>query len=324
MKAITQDRYAAEPEEALRLSETPRPSVGDDEVLVRVRAASVDRGTWHAMAGLPYMIRLAGFGVRRPKLANPGRNLAGTIESVGANAAGFKPGDEVFGIGTASFAEYAAARPGKLAPKPASLTFEQAAAVPVSGLTALQAVSRHAHVSAGQRVLVIGAAGGVGSFAVQIAKSFGATVTGVCATAATDMVASLGADRVIDYTVGGLDGGPYDVILDTGGNRPLPLLRAVLAPKGTLLIIGGETSGRSLGGFSRQLRAQLLSPLTSQRLGTFIASENAADLRTLSELIESGKVTPAIDRGFALAEVPAAISYLLNGHPRGKVTVTIT
>lgn len=325
MKVITQDRYGPEPKDVLRLQETERPEISDDEVLVRVHAASVDRGTWHVMAGLPYPIRLAGFGVRRPKHANPGRNLAGTVEAAGSGVTDFKPGDEVFGIGTASFAEYAAARPAKLAPKPTNVSFEQAAAVPVSGLTALQAVRNHGQVKAGQNVLVIGAAGGVGSFAVQIAKSFGATVTGMCSTGKTDMVRALGADRVIDYTTHDLDGSGdrFDVILDTGGNRPLPQLRRALTPQGILVIVGGESAGRLLGGASRVLRAQLLSPMTSQKLGTFIASENAEDLRTLCGLIESGAVTPAIDRSYPLADVPAAISYLLNGHARGKIAITM-
>jgi NADPH:quinone reductase-like Zn-dependent oxidoreductase len=324
MKAITQDRYGPEPEDVLRLQETEQPATRDDEVLVRVQAASVDRGTWHAMAGLPYPIRLAGFGARRPKHANPGRNAAGTVEAVGSRVTGVKPGDEVFGIATASYAEYAAARPAKLAPKPANLSFEQAAAVPVSGLTALQAVRDHGRVQSGQNVLIIGASGGVGSFAAQIAKAFGATVTGMCGTAKIDMVRALGADRVLDYTADDLDSGdPYDVILDTGGNRSLPRLRRALTPQGTLVIVGGETGGRWLGGSSRQLRAQVLSPVTSQKLGTFIASENAEDLRTLRGLIESGKVTPAVDRTYPLAEVPAAIRYLLDGHARGKIAVSV-
>ena len=325
MKAIIQDRYGPGPKDVLRLQEKEQPAVGDEEVLVRVHAASVDRGTWHAMAGLPYPIRLAGFGVRRPKHANPGRSLAGTVEAAGSRVTGFKPGDEVFGIGTASFAEYAAARPAKLAPKPANLSFEQAATVPVSGLTALQAVRDHGQVQVGQNVLVIGASGGVGSFAVQIAKAFGATVTGMCGTAKTDMVRALGADRVIDYTTHDLDGSGdrYDVILDTGGNRPLPQLRRALTSKGTLVIVGGETAGRLLGGSGRQLRAQILSPMTSQKLGTFIASENAEDLQTLRGLIEAGAVTPAVDRIYPLAEVSAAISCLLDGHARGKIAITM-
>lgn len=324
MKAITQDRYGPDPEDVLRLQETERPAIRDDEVLVNVRAASVDRGTWHAMAGTPYPIRIAGFGVCRPKHPNPGRNLAGTVEAVGPRVTGVKAGDEVFGIGTASFGEYAAARPAKLAPKPSNLSFEQAATVPVSGLTALQAVRDHGRIRSGQHVLVIGASGGVGSFAAQIAKAFGATVTGMCGTTKIDMVQGLGADRVIDCTTDDLDdSGPYDVILDTGGNRSLPRLRAALAPRGTLVIVGGETGGRWLDGASRQLRAQFLSPMTSQKLCTFICSENAEDLRALRGLIESGKVTPAVDRAYPLAEVPAAIRYLVEGHARGKIGINV-
>jgi NADPH:quinone reductase-like Zn-dependent oxidoreductase len=309
----------------LRLRETGLPAIGEDEILVRVHAASVDRGTWHAMAGTPYPLRLAGFGLRRPKHANPGRNLAGTVESAGSRVTGFKPGDEVFGVGTSSFAEYAAARPVKLAPKPANLSFEQAAAVPVSGLTALQAVRDHARVRSGQHVLIIGASGGVGAFAVQIAKAFGATVTGVCRATKTDMVLALGADRVIDYTKDdlGRSSDRYDVILDTGGNRRLPQLRGTLTPRGTLIIIGGESGGRWLDGSSRQLRALFLSPMTSQKLGTFIASENAEDLRTLRGLIESGEVTPVVDRAYPLPEVPAAIRRLLDGHARGKIVISV-
>src|SRR2546430_2269863 len=200
MKAIVQDEYGTGPEVVLRLAETARPTIGDDEVLVRVRAASVDRGTWHVMAGLPYLIRLMGFGLRRPKAPNPGRSVAGTVESVGKEVAGFEPGDEVYGTCDGSFAEYAAARASRLAPKPANLSFEQAAAVPVSALTALQAVRDRAQVQAGQKVLIIGASGGVGTFAVQIARAFGAEVTGMCSTAKTEMVRAIGADHVVDYT----------------------------------------------------------------------------------------------------------------------------
>ena len=250
MTAIVQDRYGSAPEDLFRLAEIDRPAIGDGEVLVRVHAASVDRGTWHIMSGLPYPIRLAGFGLRRPKYANPGRNLAGTVEAVGAGVTGFAPGDEVFGMSTSTFAEYATARPDKLAPKPANLSFEQAAAVPVSGGTALQAVRDHGRVQAGEKVLIIGASGGVGSFAVQIAKAFGAEVTGVCSTAKVDMVRALGADHVIDYTREDFaDGGRrYDVILDIGGNARLSRLRRALTPRGRLVIVGGETDGRLLGG----------------------------------------------------------------------------
>jgi NADPH:quinone reductase-like Zn-dependent oxidoreductase len=325
MKAIVQDEYGSAPEDVLRLEEVGRPTIGDGDVLVRVRAASLDRGTWHLMAGLPYPIRVAGAGLRTPKALNPGRSVAGTIESVGKDVTAFQPGDEVFGTCDGSLAEYACARPGRLAPKPANLSFEQAAAVPVSGLTAVQGVRDHGQVRAGQNVLVVGASGGVGTFAVQIAKAFGAQVTGVCSTAKADLVRALGADHVLDYTRDDFADGKhrYDVILDIGGNRRLSHLRRALTPRGTLVIAGGETDGRWLGGSDRQLRALLLSPLVSQKLGTFIASENADDLMVLRDLIEAGKVAPAIDRTYALSEVPAAIRYVAEGHARGKVVISV-
>jgi NADPH:quinone reductase-like Zn-dependent oxidoreductase len=324
MTAIAQDRYGSAPEAVLRLSEVATPTIGTDDVLVQVHAASVDRGTWHIMAGLPYPIRLAGFGLRRPKYANPGRSLAGTVEAVGAGVTGLAPGDEVFGIGTGTFAEYAAAPSGKLAAKPANLTFEQAAAVPVSGLTALQAVRDHGRIQAGQRVLIIGASGGVGSFAVQIAKAFGAEVTGVASTAKLDLVRALGAESVVDYTRQDFADGRhrYDVVLDIGGNARLSRLRRALSPHGRLVIVGGETDGRLLGGSSRQVRAQLLSPFVGQQLGTFIARENAGDLAALRELIEAGTVTSAIDRTYQLAEAAAAVRHLMNGQARGKVVLS--
>jgi NADPH:quinone reductase-like Zn-dependent oxidoreductase len=236
----------------------------------------------------------------------------------------FKPGDEVYGTCDGSFAEYARAQGSLLAPKPENLSFEQAAAVPISGGTALQAV-RKAQVRPGQRVLIVGASGGVGTFAVQIAKAFGAEVTGVCSTAKTDLVRSLGADHVIDYTRDDFTSGEqrYDVILDTGGNRRLSHLRRALTPRGTLVIVGGETGGRWLGGFDRSLRAALLSPLVSQKLGMLASRENADDLVVLQELIESGQVTPAIDRTYPLSETPQAIQHLQDGRAQGKVVITI-
>jgi NADPH:quinone reductase-like Zn-dependent oxidoreductase len=326
MTAIVQDRYGSAPEDLFRVAEIDRPAIGDGEVLVRVHAASVDRGTWHIMSGLPYPIRLAGFGLRRPKYANPGRNLAGTVEAVGADVTGFAPGEEVFGMSTSTFAEYAAVRPAKLAPKPANLSFDQAAAVPVSGSTALQAVRQHGRVRAGDKVLIIGASGGVGSFAVQIAKASGAEVSGVCSTAKVEMVRALGADSVVDHTREDFaDAGPrYDVILDIGGNAPLSHLRRALTSRGRLIIVGGETDGRLLGGSSRQVRAQLLSPFIGQKLGTFVASENAADLNALRDLIESGAITPAIDRTYPLAETSAAIRHLMDGQTRGKLVISVS
>jgi NADPH:quinone reductase-like Zn-dependent oxidoreductase len=325
MRAIIQDAYGVAPEEVLRVSEIARPAIGDDEVLVRVAAASVDRGTWHVMAGRPYLMRAAGFGVRTPKATNPGRCFAGTVESTGKNVSGFTAGDEVFGTTEGSFAEYVTAKPSRLAPKPASLSFAQAAAVPISGMTALQAVRDRAKVTAGQTVLIIGASGGVGSFAVQIAKAFGAEVTGVCGATKVDFVRSVGADHVVDYSREDFAGGErrYDVILDVGGNSPLSRLRRALAPRGRLVIVGGMTEGRWFGGIDRQVRATLLSPFVGQKLGSLMASENSADLIALGELIDAGKVAPAIDRTYPLSEVPAAIRYLLKGKVRGKVVITV-
>ena len=325
MKAIVQDEYGIAADEVLRLDDVARPVIAADQVLVRVIAASVDRGTWHGMAGLPYPVRLAGFGLRAPKATNPGRSFAGIVESAGKDVTEVKPGDEVYGTCDGSFAQFASTRPSRIAPKPANLSFEQAAAVPVSALTALQAVRDQAQVQPGQTVLIIGASGGVGTFAVQIAKDLGAEVTGVCSAAKADLVRSIGADHVIDYASADLaDGGQrYDVILDTGGNRPLADLRRALTARGTLVIVGGETDGRWLGGTDRQLRALLLSPMVSQKLGTFIASENSADLTILRDLIESGKLTPVIDIAYPLAETPAAIRHVQEGRARGKVVITI-
>jgi NADPH:quinone reductase-like Zn-dependent oxidoreductase len=292
---------------------------------VRVVAAGVDRGVWHLMAGMPYALRLAGFGIRRPKRPVRGADVAGRVEAVGPGVEGFAAGDEVFGIGTGSFAEYVVCPVAKLAPKPEQLSFVQAAAMPVSGLTALQAVRDHGRVTAGQRVLVLGASGGVGSYVVQIAKAFGAHVTGVSSAGKASLVAEIGADRVIDYSAEDFADGRehYDVIIDTGGNTPLRRLRRALTRTGTLVIVGSETGGRWLGGTNRQLRATAISPFVAQKLGTFLASENAADLRVLADLVRSGAVTPAIDRTFPLAEAAAAVTYLVNGQARGKVALTV-
>jgi NADPH:quinone reductase-like Zn-dependent oxidoreductase len=323
MKAVVQEAYGTA-DAVLRVADIDRPRPGDDEILVRVAAASVDHGTWHLTTGLPYAMRLLGFGVRSPKAPNPGRAFAGTIESVGQNVTELEPGDEVYGTCDGSFAEYALTGPSLAAPKPANLSMEQAAAVPVSGVTALQAV-RKAHVQPGQHVLIVGASGGVGTFAVQISKSFGAEVTGVCSSAKLDLVRSLGADHVIDYTRDDFTGGErrYDVILDTGGTRPLARLRRVLTRRGTLVIVGGETGGRWLGGFDRSLRAVLLSPLVSQKLAMLASKENAADLMVLKELIESAQVTPALDRTYPLSGTPQAIQHHKDGLARGKIVITI-
>jgi NADPH:quinone reductase-like Zn-dependent oxidoreductase len=325
MKAVVQTHYSPAPENLFRTAQIDRPTIGDGEVLVRVHAASVDRGTWHIMAGLPYPIRLAGFGVRRPKYPNPGRSLAGTVEAVVAGASGFAPGDEVYGTCNGSFAEYATVRTDHLAPKPANLTFEQAAAAPISGVTALQGLRDRGRVQPGHKVLIVGASGGVGTFAVQIAKAFGAEVTGVCSTSKVDLVRGLGADHVVDYTAGDVDGGQrYDVVLDTGGHRSLSRLRRMLAPRGTLVIVGSETEGRWLGGFDRTIRALLLSPFVSQKLAPLASSENAADLVVLTGLIESGQVAPVVDRTYPLEEAAAAIRHMLDGKARGKLVVSVS
>src|SRR5918911_2243649 len=323
MKAIVRYKYGST--DVLELQEIDKPEIGDDEVLVRVHAAGVDRGVWHLMTGLAYAIRLAGYGLRAPENPILGRDLAGVVEAVGKNVTRFRPGDEVFGIGEGSFAEYALAREDKLAPKPANLTFEQAAVVAISGFTALQGLRDHGRVELGQEVLIIGASGGVGTYAVQLAKAFGARVTGVCSTTQVEMVRSIGADHVIDYTREDFAEGAqhYELILDIGGNSSLTRLRRALTPKGTLVIVGGEGGGRWLGGTDRQLRALALSPFVDQKLGTFINKENHEDLIVLKELIESGKVTPVIDRTYPLAEVPEAIRYLEEGHARGKVVISV-
>jgi NADPH:quinone reductase-like Zn-dependent oxidoreductase len=324
MQAMVQDSYG-EAGDVLRLEETARPVISDGEVLLSVHAAGVDRGVWHLMTGLPYPVRLAGYGVRAPKTRIRGREVAGRVEAIGKDVTTFQVGDEVFGIAEGAFAGYASAQPGKLAHRPDNLTAVQAAAVSVSALTALQAVRDHGHVHHGQKVLVIGASGGVGTFAVQIAKAYGAEVTGVCSTTKMDLVESIGADYVIDYTRAGIadEAHRYDVILDTGGNRPLRQLRGALTPRGTLVIVGGETGGRWLGGFDRGLRASVLSRFVRQQLATFMCSENASDLLVLTEFITSGKVTPVIDKTYPLSQAPNAIRYMQEGHARGKVVITI-
>jgi NADPH:quinone reductase-like Zn-dependent oxidoreductase len=323
MRAIVGESYGSA--DVLRLSDIDRPEIARDEVLVRVEAAGLDRGVWHVMTGLPYPIRLAGYGLRAPKNPVPGMDLAGIVEEVGAGVTRFAPGDAVFGIGKGTFAEFARALETKLAPKPANLTAEQAAVVAVSGLTALQGLRDRGKVGAGQQVLVIGASGGVGTYAVQLAKVFGAEVTAVCSTTKVDLVRSLGADHVVDYLREDFADGErrYDVILDIGGNAPLSRLRRALTAKGTLVIVGGESGGRWLGGNDRQLRAIVLSRFVDQTLTTFIAGENHRDMLVLKELIEAGEVTPVIDRSFPLAEVPEAIRYLEQGRARGKVVIDV-
>jgi NADPH:quinone reductase-like Zn-dependent oxidoreductase len=323
MRAIVQDAYGSA--DVLRLAEIDTPDIAPDEVLVQVHAAGMDRGTWHFMTGQPYLMRVMGFGFRRPKNRVAGLDVAGTVVAVGAEVTRFRAGDEVFGIARGSFAEYAAAREDKLAHKPANLSFEQAAVVPISGSTALQGLHDVGRVQAGQKVLVIGASGGVGTYAVQLAKAFGAHVTGVCSTAKVDLVRSIGADDVIDYTRQDFADGSqrYDLILDVGGNSRLSRLRRALTPTGTLVIVGGEEGGKLTGGFGRSLRAPLLSLFVGQRLTMLASKEHRSYLEALRPLIEAGRVTPAVDMTYPLAEVPAAMRHLEAGHVRGKIAITI-
>ena len=322
MKAIVQDEYGSP--DVLELRDIDEPVIASGDVLLRVHAASVFIGDWHIMTGLPLVFRAVN-GLRAPKVRVRGQDVAGRVEAVGKDVTGFHAGDEVFGTCDGSFAEYAAARTNKVAPKPTNLTFEQAAAVPTTGTTALQAVTKVGRVRSGQRVLVIGAAGGVGSFIVQIAKALGAHVTGVCSTHQVDLVRSIGADEVIDYTREDFakTRHRHDVILVTAGHDPLSRLRRTLAPKGTLVIVGAEGGGRWFGGIDRQLRAQLLSPFLSQRLGTFVARQNSRDLMVLKGLIEAGNVKPVIGKTYPLADVPEAIRHLQDGHTQGKVVITV-
>lgn len=321
MKAIVQDRYG--PADVLRLDDVPAPVARDGEVLVRVHAAGVDQGVWHLMTGLPYLGRAA-FGLRRPRMRIRGMDLAGRVEAVGAGVTRFRTGDEVFGSHTGTYAEYVCVPQDRLAPKPARLTFAQAAAVPISAVTALQGLRDAGRVQPGQSVLVIGAAGGVGSFAVQLARYFGAHVTAVCSGGKAELVRAIGADAVIDYTREEITDGArrYDVILDLAGNRPLRQLRRALAPRGTLVIAGGEGGGRWLGGVDRQLRAQLLSPFTGQRLRALMSRQRPDDLTLLRELLDAGDIVPVVDRAYPLGEAPAAIRYLRSGRARGKVVVS--
>lgn len=323
MKAVVQRSYGSA--DTWQVTEIPAPSPARGEVLVRVRAAGVDRGTWHLMTGRPLLMRLA-LGLRRPRVPVPGRDLAGVVEAVGEGVSRFVVGDEVFGTtGRGSFAELARAREDKLALKPTALSFEAAAAVPVSATTALQGLRDVGRVEAGQKVMVIGASGGVGSYAVQIAKAFGAEVTGVCSGTKVDLVESLGADHVIDYTRADLDEGGrrYDLVLDIGGNRPVARLRKVLTETGTLVIVGGEGGDRWLGGLQRQLVAAVHSRFLRHRLAMFVAKENAADVEALAELATTGALRPAVDRTFPLERAAEAMAHLESGRTRGKVVVTV-
>ena len=328
MKAMTQDEYGSAG--VLRLDDVPIPTPAPDEVLIRVAAAGVGPEVWHAMTGRPYLVRVMGYGLRRPKARVPGRDVAGTIESVGEDVSDLAPGDEVYGScdgGSGSLAEYATTPANCVAPKPANLGFEAAAAVPVSGCTALHAVRDVGEVKSGQSVLVIGASGGVGTFAVQIAAAMGAEVTGVCSAAKADLVRSLGVERVIDYAREDFADGAdrYDVIVDTAGRRPLSRLRKALTPDGTLVVVGGEGGDRWTGGFiHRQVFASAASLFVGQRLRSVMSKESRQDLLDLKGFVEAGQVRPIVDRTYALEDAAKALRDEDEGHGRGKKVVVVS
>jgi NADPH:quinone reductase-like Zn-dependent oxidoreductase len=325
VKAIVQETYGP-PRDVLELRDVAEPAAGDGEVLIRVRAASVNPADWHLIRGDPRIARLS-FGLRAPKDEIPGCDLAGEVEAVGKDVTGFEPGEEVYGCtfmrGFGAFAELAAVPADLLAAKPSNLSFEQAAAVPVGGLTALQGLRDHGEAGPGTKVLVIGAGGGVGTFAVQIAKHLGAEVTAVCGTSKLETVRGLGADHVIDYTEEDFTrgGAGYDLILQLAGEQGPSELRRTLAPDGRLALSSGESDGRWVGPITRTLKAAALSRFVGQKLFSFTVSPTGDDLRVLTELIEAGKVAPVIDRTYSLDEVPEAIGYLEDGHTRGKIVI---
>jgi NADPH:quinone reductase-like Zn-dependent oxidoreductase len=323
MRAIVQAKYGSV--EQLSYDEISLPVAGANEVLVKVHAAAVDQGTLHLMTGEPYLLR-AVFGVRGPKRSVPGLDLSGTVIAVGPGVIRFGVGDEVFGIGKGSLAEYAVARADKLAHKPRSLSFAQAAAVPVSGLTAIQALRDAGRVKPGQKVLILGASGGVGTYAVQVAKAFGAEVTGVCSSAKVDLVRSIGADHVIDYRSDDVTSGSerYDVIVDIVGTTSVSRLRKVLTSEGTIVLVGVADSGKWTGGMGRQMRAAVRSMFIRQHLKMFMAKEHYADLEKLAALIDEKSVAPIVDRTFPLIEARDALRHLQDGHARGKVVVIIS
>jgi NADPH:quinone reductase-like Zn-dependent oxidoreductase len=322
MRAVVQDGYGDV--EVLRAAEVATPTIGDDEVLVRVRAAGLDRGTWHLMTGTPYLLRLA-FGLRRPRNPVIGRDVAGTVEAVGSKVTTFAVGDEVYGVAPGSFAELARTTTAKLARKPANLSFAEAAVVPISGLTALQGLLDVGRLRPGQRVLVTGASGGVGSYAVQIAAAYGAEVTAVTRPDRADLVRSLGATHVIDRTTADFaeTERPFDLVIDVGGNPSLSRLRRTLTPGGTAVLTGGEEGDRLTGGMGRMLRARLLSLFVRQRLTNFVGRERGSDLERLTALIEAGRVRPTLDATFPLAEASEAMRRLEAGAVRGKVAITV-
>ncbi len=319
MRAIIQQQYGTA--DVLSLAVIGRPTIGTGEVLIQVRAAGLDRGTWHLMAGLPYAVRPVA-GLRAPKQRVPGFDVSGVVTAVGAAVTRFQPGDEVFGVAKGSFAEFAPAREDKLALKPPTLTFEQAAAMPISGLTALRGLETVANVVPGQHVLVIGASGGVGSHAVQIAMALGAQVTGVCSTKKVELVRSLGADHVIDYTTEDFAAGAirYDVILDIGGNASIARLRRALTPRGTLVITGGEDSGKWFG-VGRRLRAMVISPFVRQRLTSFLNKEHYIGLERLAGFVTNGQLVPAVGATYPLADMPDAMRGLIAGKAFGKLVI---
>ena len=321
MKAITQDKYGSA--DVLRLRDIERPTPSEREVLVRVQAAGIARGVLHVMTGEPYLMRLVGFGLLKPKNPVPGQDVAGIVTATGAGVTRFKIGDEVFGIAKGSFAEYAVAREDKLSHKPENLSFEQAAAVPISGLTALGALDA-AGVTVGSNVLIVGASGGVGTYAVQIAVALGATVTGVASGSKADLVTELGAQRVIDYTREDFADGShtYDVIVDTGGMTSVSRLRKALQPKGTLVIVGGESGSTWSPGMGRQLKAAAMSPIVSQRLTSILNKEHYSGLDRLAKLAATGDVAPCIERSYSLADVPDAVRRLEAGNVRGQIVIT--
>jgi NADPH:quinone reductase-like Zn-dependent oxidoreductase len=322
MKAICQDRYGSP--DVLELRAVPKPQVDAAGVLVRVRAASVNPLDWHCMRGTPLVARAMGLGLRKPSSGRRGVDVAGIVEAVGAEVTAFRPGDEVFGGCDGALAEFVCGAEKGFAPKPVRISFEQAAAIPIAGFTALQALRDRGRLQAGQRVLINGASGGVGTFAVQIAAAFGADVTGVCSTRNVELVRSLGAGQVVDYTVADFarSGQKYDLIVDTVGNRSLRDMRRALTPKGVLVIVGGG-GGRMLGPIAQLLRAAIMARFVSHKLVPMVAKQNKEDLIVLKELVDAGKVTPVVDRTYPLAEAAEAMRYLETGHARGKVVVTV-
>jgi NADPH:quinone reductase-like Zn-dependent oxidoreductase len=321
MRAVKHQEYG--PPEVLRVAETDQPVVTDDGVLVRVRAASLNPLDWHGMTGTPYLARIGG--LRRPKDERLGADFAGTVEAVGKDVNRFRPGDEVFGAATGAFAEYVVARQDRIGPKPTNLTFEQAAAVPVAGLTALQGLRDKGRIQAGQDVLINGAAGGVGTFAVQVAKARGGTVTGVCSTRNVELVRSLGADHVIDYTQEDFTRGGqrYDLMLDNIGNRSWSECKRVLRPDATLVLVSGPKTNRLLGPLSHVIKTRLASVGSRPKVTFFVASMKTADLETLRELLEAGRIVPVVERTYPLSDIAEAMRYLGTAHAQGKLVLTV-